>query len=107
MNSYFKNITHLTSLLYAKRLNKTTSNMNEKLSYHYYHPNQLLVVNSVGLIRILYTPFRVLCGAAIYRIPQNTWVYVEEVYSNEKDELQYLIYGSVYSYKHFTIPIQF
>ena len=79
--------------------------MNEKL--YYYHTNALLVVNTKGLIRILYTPFRVLCGAAIYHIPQNTWVYVEEVYSNQKDELQYLIYGTVYSYKHFTIPIQF
>ena len=28
-------------------------------------------------------------------------------YSNQKDELQYVIYGNVYSYKHFIIPIQF
>ncbi len=81
--------------------------MNENLKLQYYNTNALLVVNSKGLIRVLYTPFRVLCGAAINRIPQNTWVYVEEVYSNEKDELQYLIYGLVYSYKYFTIPIQF
>jgi len=79
--------------------------MNQRL--YYYHTNALLVVNTKGLIRVLYTPFRVLSGAAIYRIPQNTWVYVEEVYSNQRDELQYLIYGTAYSYKHFTIPIQF
>lgn len=81
--------------------------MNDALSYQYYHSNALLVINSKGLIRVLYTPFRVLCGVSINRIPQNTWVYVEEVYSNEKDELQYLIYGAIYSYKHFTIPIQY
>ena len=81
--------------------------MIENLNYQYYNTNAILVVNSKGLIRILYTPFRVLSCAAINSIPLNTWVYVEEVYSNERDELQYLIYGLVYSYRHFTIPIQY
>lgn len=81
--------------------------MNENLSFQYYNSNALLVVNTKGLIRILYTPFRVLCINDIYRIPQNTWVYVEEVCSNQKDELQYVIYGTVYSYRHFSIPIKF
>jgi len=81
--------------------------MNENIQYQYYHTNEILVVNSKGLIRILYTPFRVLCCASINSIPLNTWVYVEEVYSNERDELQYLIYGLVYSYRHFAIPIQY
>lgn len=81
--------------------------MNENLKLQYYNTNALLVVNFKGLIRILYTPFRVLCGAAINRIPLNSWVYVDEVYSNDKDELQFLIYGTIYSYKHFKIPIQF
>ena len=81
--------------------------MNEDFTYHYYHSNALLVVNTKGLIRVLYTPFRVLCNSATSRIPPNTWVYVEEVYSNQQDELQYVIFGAVHSYKHFTIPIQF
>ena len=81
--------------------------MDENLSYHYYHSNALLVINTKGLIRVLYTPFRVLCNSASGRIPLNTWVYVEEVYSNQKDELQYLIYGAIHSYHHFILPIQF
>lgn len=81
--------------------------MTENISYQYYHSNALLVINSKGLIRILYTPFRVLCNDEIKSIPQNTWVFVEEVYSNQRDELQYVIFGVVYSYKHFKIPIQF
>lgn len=80
--------------------------MNENLFYQYYNSNALLVVNTRSLIRILYTPFRVLCSQAINRIPKNTWVFVEEVYSNQRDELQYVIYKNVYSYKHFIIPIQ-
>jgi hypothetical protein len=81
--------------------------MKENVSFQYYHTNALLVVSAKGLIRVLYTPFRVLCIDATKSIPLNTWLYVEEVYSTQKDELQYLIYGSIYSFKHFTIPIQF
>ncbi|MBK7883022.1 MAG: hypothetical protein IPJ81_03820 [Chitinophagaceae bacterium] len=82
-------------------------NQAQTISVHYYHSNALLVVNTKGLIRILYTPFRVLCTIPINKLSSNTWVYVEEVYSTNRDELQYVIYGNIYSYKHFVIPIQF
>ena len=81
--------------------------MNQNQFYQFYHSNALLVVNQKGLIRILFTPFRVLCNNATGSIPLNTWVYVDEVYSNNQDKLQYVINGLVYSFHHFTIPIQF
>ncbi|WP_018611550.1 hypothetical protein [Segetibacter koreensis] len=77
------------------------------MHYQYYNSNVLLIVNVTGQIRLLYTPFRVLCIAASGRIPLNTWVYVEEVWSDNQDKLQYVIFGQVYSYKFFQIPIKF
>jgi integrase/recombinase XerD len=60
-----------------------------------------------GLIRVLYTPFRVLCPVPFDNFPENTWIYVDEVCSSDKDELFYLIYGQPYSYKHFRLRINF
>src|SRR3712207_9190320 len=65
------------------------SPMHTNMHYQYYNRNVLLVVNVSGQIRLLYTPFRVLCIVASGRIPLNTLVYVEEIWSNDKDELQY------------------
>ena len=56
---------------------------------------------------MLYTPFRVVCISAVSRINSNTWVYVDEVLSTDKDELQYVIFNQPYSYKHFKLPIMF
>ena len=81
--------------------------MHTDVHYQYYHNNVLLVVNVSGQIRLLYTPFRVLCIVASGRIPLNTWVYVEEIWSNDKDELQYVIFGNAHSYKSFYLPIKF
>jgi hypothetical protein len=74
-------------------------------SLYYYNSNVLLVVNQLGLIRVLYTPFRVQCIEPIDQIRLNTWVYVEEVFSSPKDELVYLIYGHSYSYKNFRVQV--
>ena len=81
--------------------------MTGKLIYKYYNSNTLLVINSKGLVKELHTPFRVICSNDISNIPRNTYVYVEEVLTNSKQELLYLINGIVYSYKHFHINIKF
>jgi hypothetical protein len=77
------------------------------MTLHYYKSNALLVVNAKGLIRVLYTPFRVLCPIPFENLPGNTWIYVDEVCSNEKDELIYLIYRQPYSHTHFRLQISF
>ncbi len=81
--------------------------MHNKMHYQYYHSNVLLLVNAEGQIRLLYTPFRVLCIVASGRIPLNTYVYVEEILSDDHDRLQYVIFGIVYSYKFFLISTKF
>ena len=81
--------------------------MNKELHLQYYNSNTLLLVNPKEQIRKLYTPFRVLCLSAVDKITINTWVYVDEVLSNHKDELLYVIFGEAQPYKHFKLPVSF
>lgn len=73
------------------------------MQYLYYHSYALLIVNPQGKIKILYTPFRVLCTEAIGKLKLNTWLYVDKVASNGKDELRFIIFDKGYSYRHFII----
>ncbi len=81
--------------------------MNESLTYKYYNSSTLLVINTKGLMKELHTPFRVLCSNDLSGIPQNTYVYVEKVVTNSRQELLYQINGTVYSHTHFYIHIKF
>ena len=74
---------------------------------HYYNSNALLVINPLGLILVLYTPFRVFCTVSSGNIASGTWVYVDEVCSTDRDELVFLIYGQRYSYKDFQLKVNF
>jgi hypothetical protein len=80
-----------------------------KTEYHYqfYNSNALLLINKKGQIKVLYTPFRVLSKIATERIALGCWLYVEEVWSDSQDKLQFVIYGLPYPYQHFYLPIKF
>lgn len=80
---------------------------NKAISLHSYNSNSLLVINGKGLIRVLYTPFRVLCIHPIGTIPANIQVYVEEVCSNGKDQLLYMIHGEYFLHGYFQLTIKF
>lgn len=77
------------------------------MHYQYYNSQTLLVINPAGVIRRLYTPFRVCCTDAAADIPLHAWVYVEEVWCNAKDELYFIIFGKIYPYRHFEITVCF
>lgn len=65
----------------------------------------MLVINSHGKIREVFTPFLV----TAINTPGNvkrTYI-VEEVLSSEKNELIYIINGRQYHYAQFTITINF
>lgn len=67
--------------------------------------NCLLVINSRGKIRELYTPFLV---TAINSIGQRKRTYiVDEVMNSSQGELAYKINGAMYHYAQFTISINF
>jgi hypothetical protein len=71
------------------------------MQYQYFNSRILLVVNPKGLIKKLFTPFRVQD-----RI-NNSWVYVDEILTNESDELIFLIGTQQYPHHNFVITIHF
>ena len=81
--------------------------MQSDYSLHYCNSYALLMVNKVGVIKTLYTPFRVKCVEASGAIPENAIVYVEEIYSNERDELLYMVLGKVYPHRSFHLLSNF
>jgi hypothetical protein len=81
--------------------------MNKHLHLQYYNSHTLLLINQQGKIRMLYTPFRVICVIPTERIAQGLRVYVDEVVSNKQDELLYVIFNAPYSYKYFKLPVMF
>jgi hypothetical protein len=81
--------------------------MKNGLHFQFYNSNTLIVINQKGKIKRLYTPFSVVCISATDPITVGVRVYVEEVLSNDKDELLYVIFSIIHSYKHFKLPIMF
>lgn len=70
-------------------------------------PKSLLVINKVGILRRLYTPFRVLCLTSIQDIAPGTQLYVDEVYGGLDGELYFIIFKQPYLHKHFRLLVQF
>jgi len=66
-------------------------------------PFSILIINKSGRLRRLYTPFKVLCLLDIGSIKANMGVYIEEVATNDKDELVYLVAGIAYNHHYFRI----
>ena len=81
--------------------------MNKHLHLQYYNSNTLLLINQKGQIKMLYTPFRVICISATEYMAVGVRVYIDEVLSNDRDELQYVIFNTLHSYRHFKLPIMF
>jgi hypothetical protein len=71
------------------------------MKYHYYTSSILLVINPKGHIRQLYTPFRV------QEQINDSWVYVDEILTNEKDELLFMVNGQPTLHHNFRITISF
>ena len=77
------------------------------MHYQYYHPNILLLVDRKGNIRRLFTPFRAKSIVQHSSLKLNTIVYIDEVMTNEKDELLFSILGEIYPYNYFKLIIRF
>ena len=70
-------------------------------------PFTVLVVNSKGFMRQVYTPFRVQCIQTVGAIPNNAWVYVDGVWQDKKNRLLYMVGNKLYPYWHFRLQILF
>ena len=73
----------------------------------YFDSYSILVINQLGKIRRLYTPFCVQCIDPVDEIQINTRVYVDEVFPDEDDLLLFKVCGNLYAYNHFVIMIKF
>ena len=69
--------------------------------------NSVLLINPLGKIKRLFTPFKVVCIDPVNGIPINTLVFVDEVLNNDQDQLIYHINGALYLYKYFQIAAKF
>lgn len=73
----------------------------------YYDSFSIAVINPSGKIRRLYCPFLVKCIASIDEIQENSSLYVDQVYKDPDDLLNYMIGGNLYAYSNFRISINF
>ena len=78
---------------------------NTKLQYC--DANSILIINNRGILRRLYTPFKVCCCKQVGRFTVGTYAFVEEVASGDTDELIYLIGEAAYHHRHFLIVAVF
>jgi len=69
--------------------------------------NSILLVNSLGSIRQLYTPFRVKVVKDVDGLKQGTFVYVDEVATNEEDRLIFITNTGAYMHSSFRIVASF
>ena len=69
--------------------------------------DELYLINPIGLLRALRTPFRALCIKESIGIPIGTWAFVDAVYSSRLFMIGYQINGNLHPYNHFQITINF
>lgn len=73
----------------------------------YYDSFSIAVINQSGRMRRLYCPFLVKCINEIDEIQENSSVYVDQVFNDPEDRLNYMIGGNLYAYSNFRILIYF
>lgn len=73
----------------------------------YYDSFSIAVINASGKMRRLYCPFLVKCISSIDEIEENSSVYVDQVYKDPDDLLNYMIGGNLYAFSNFRISINF
>ena len=81
--------------------------MDNRLIAKFCNSDCILLVNSQGLLKKLYCPFRVKVIEPISMFKVGTCVWVEEVGTTSRDELIYVIYSVPYRHIHFQVLLSF
>ena len=81
--------------------------MKKGYAISYGSANSILLINSMGRIRQLYTPFRVKVSEDVEGLKQGTFVYVEEVASDPQDKLIFITNTGAYLHSSFRIVDSF
>ncbi len=79
----------------------------EGYTVSYCDHSSILIVNSLGKMRQLYTPFRVVCRDNNLGLSKGSSVYIEEVASTERDGLLFITNTGTYPHSCFTIVASF
>lgn len=81
--------------------------MRKGYTVSYGSKNSILLVNALGRIRELYTPFRVKVNEDVESLKKGTYVYVEEVASTQDGKLMYITDTGAYLHSSFRIVASF
>jgi hypothetical protein len=81
--------------------------MEQDYTVSYCSHNSILIVNSLGRIRQLYTPFRVTCRVDYLGLRKGMSIYVDEVGATDQDELLFITNSGIYAHSYFTIVASF
>lgn len=81
--------------------------MEQSYTVSYGDSNSILIINAMGRIRTLYTPFRVICRYDYMNLQKGVSMYVDEVVSTPNDQLLFITNTGVYAHSHFTIVASF
>ena len=81
--------------------------MEQAYTVSYASSNSILIINTLGRIRQLYTPFRVICKHDYMSLQKGVSMYVDEVASTSDDQLLFITNTGIYSHSHFSIVASF
>jgi hypothetical protein len=81
--------------------------MKKGYTVSYGSSDSILLVNALGRIRQLYTPFRVKVVEDVESLQKDAFVYVEEVASDERDRLIFITNTGAYLHTSFRIVASF
>lgn len=79
----------------------------EDYTVSYCDRSSILIVNSLGKMRQLYTPFRVTCKADAFGLTKGSSVYIDEIASTPQGELLFITSTGTYPHSCFTIVASF
>jgi hypothetical protein len=74
---------------------------------NYINPNTLMVINSEGKIRQLFTPFKVQVLQDTNHFKEKSWVIVEEIIQHPQHILLYRVINKWWPYFIFKLDVRF
>ena len=73
----------------------------------YYDPHSVIVINPIGRMRQVFTPFKAQVIETNSEFEVNSWLYIEEVLPHEKHRIIYRIGNQWWPYYTFKLVVKF
>ena len=81
--------------------------MKKGYTVSYGSSDSILLINALGRIRQLYTPFRVKVLVGVEGLKENSFIYVDEVTTTPEDKLVYVTCKGAFLHSNFRIVASF